>query len=65
MQFVDLLAKVAEALKDAGVLAAQLVGTPTKRSQIIESFQVWNSLPPSLYSPGVGLPSPTPPFPQV
>lgn len=40
VQFGDLLAKVSEALARANVKAAQLVGTPVRRSSIIEAFQV-------------------------
>ena len=36
---MDLLDKVAEALKEAGVPAVRLVGTPNQRSTIIEAFQ--------------------------
>ena len=39
VQFQDLLDKVAEALKDAGIGAVRLTGTPNQRSTIIEAFQ--------------------------
>ena len=39
VQFPDLLAKVAEALKEHKLPAAQLTGTPNQRSSIIDCFQ--------------------------
>jgi len=39
VQFGDLLAKVAEALEEAGLPCVQLTGTPQRRSAIIEAFQ--------------------------